>query len=191
MPHRDTQAHLLLAFDDAVIPECLAEFRVRKRDIPTLKEALQIPEEFMLEQRSVVRGTEGLCMLLKRLTYPCRYGDMLPRFARPVPVLCMAIKCVLDHIYATHHHQISHWNADILNPVALQVYADTIHHIEAPLQNCFGFIDGTVRPIARQGTNQQVLYNGYKRVHSLKFQAIAILNALIALLCGPGSMCLF
>lgn len=76
----------------------------------------------------------------------------------------MAIKCVLDHIYATHHHQISHWNADILNPVALQVYADTIHHIEAPLQNCFGFIVGTVRSIARQGTNQPILYNGYKRV---------------------------
>jgi len=49
--------------------ECLAEFRVRKRDIPLLEEALQIPDKFTLEQRSVVGETEGLCMLLKRLTY--------------------------------------------------------------------------------------------------------------------------
>ncbi|CAL8382674.1 unnamed protein product [Gadus morhua 'NCC'] len=46
--------------------ECLAEFRVRKADIPLLVEALGIPTEFVCEQRSVVDGTEALCMLLKR-----------------------------------------------------------------------------------------------------------------------------
>ena len=40
--------------DDMKDYECLAEFRVRKRDFPLLQEALQIPEEFTLEQRSVV-----------------------------------------------------------------------------------------------------------------------------------------
>ena len=55
----------------------------------------------------------------------------------------------------------------------------------APLNNCFGFIDGIVRPIARPGTNQRILYNGHKRVHSLKFQAVAIPNGLIAHLYGP------
>ena len=39
--------------------ECLAEFRVRKCDISLFEEALQIPEEFMLEQQSVVEGMEG------------------------------------------------------------------------------------------------------------------------------------
>ena len=39
--------------------ECLAEFRVRKCDISLFEEALQIPEEFMLEQQSVVKGMEG------------------------------------------------------------------------------------------------------------------------------------
>lgn len=178
----------LFDLDDMEDDECLAEFRVRKRDIPLLEEALQIPEEFTLEQRSVVGGTEGLCMLLKRLTYPCRYGDMLPRFGRPVSVLCMATNCVLDHIYAIHHRRINHWNAEILGPAALQAYADTIHQKGAPLQNCFGFIDGTVRPIARSGTNQRIMYNGHKRVHSLKFQAIAIPNGLIAHLYGPLGM---
>lgn len=115
----------LFDLDNMVEGECLAEFRVRKRDISHLEEALQIPEEFTLEQRSVVGGKEGLRMFLKRLTYPCRYGDMYTRFGRPVSVLCMATNCVLDHIYSIHHRRINHWNAEILGPAALQVYADT------------------------------------------------------------------
>jgi len=113
---------------------------------------------------------------------------MLPRFGRPVSVLCMATNCFLDHIYVAHHHRLNHWNGEILGPAALQVYADTIHQKGAPLQNCFGFIDGTVRPIARPGSNQQIMYNGHKCVHSLKFQVIATLNGLIPRLYGPVSM---
>ena len=86
--------------------ECLAEFRVRKTDIPLLVEALGIPNKFVCGQRSVVADTEALCMLLKRLTYPCRYSDMMQRFGqRPVPVLCMATNCVLDFIYDIHHRK--------------------------------------------------------------------------------------
>ena len=32
--------------------------------------------------------------------------------------------------------------------------ADAVANKGAPLQNCFGFIDGTVRAIARPDTNQ-------------------------------------
>ena len=45
--------------------ECKVEFRVRKRDLPTLTQALRIPQSFQLSQKSVVDGMEGLCMLLK------------------------------------------------------------------------------------------------------------------------------
>ena len=38
-----------------------------------------------------------------------------------------------------------------------------------PLTNCWGFIDGTVRPVSKPGMYQRVLYNGHKRVHALKF----------------------
>ena len=40
--------------------ECLAEFRVKKRDLPILAEAFQIPDSFTCYQRSVVSGMEGL-----------------------------------------------------------------------------------------------------------------------------------
>lgn len=171
--------------EDMQDDECLAEFRVRKRDLPLLANALQIPDRFICEQRSVIGGLEGLCVLLKRLAYPCRYSDLIPRFGRPVPELCMAANCVLNYIYDIHHERITQWNANILNPAALQLYANHINQMGAPLENCFGFIDGTVRPIARPGRNQRIVYNGHKRVHSLKFQSIAIPNGLIANLYGP------
>ena len=53
--------------DNMNYDECKAEFRVRKRDLPTLAQALRIPRSFQLSQRSVVDVMEGLCMLMKRL----------------------------------------------------------------------------------------------------------------------------
>ena len=55
----------------------------------------------------------------------------------------------------------------------------------SPLTNCFGFVDVTVRPICRPGEIQRIVYNGHKRVHSLKFQSVALQNGLIANLSGP------
>ena len=49
----------------------------------------------------------------------------------------------------------------------------------APLNNCFRFVDGTVRPISRLRHAQRVVYNGHKRVHSCKFQLLALPNGLI------------
>ena len=136
-------------------------------------------------QRSVFTGTEGLCMLLKRLAYPCRYSDLIHRFGRPVPVLGMINNNVIDYIYDTHHHRITNWNNDILSPAALQIYADAISAKGAALHNCFGFIDGTVRPISKPGERQRVMYNGHKRVHGIKFQSIALPNGLIGNMYGP------
>ena len=48
-----------------------------------------------------------------------------------------------------------------------------------------GFVDGTVRPICRPNRNQWEVYNGHKRVHSLKFQSVVAPNAIIANLFGP------
>ena len=57
--------------------ECLSEFRFRKADIPRLSQALRIPDVIICHQGTICEGTEGLCMLLKPLCYPCRYSDMV------------------------------------------------------------------------------------------------------------------
>ena len=165
--------------------ECWAEFRCRKRDISILSDVLGIPAVLECDQRSICEGTEALCMLLRRLSYPCRFGDMVPRFAKPVPVLSMVTNAMQDYIYDAHCHRVMQWNHTLLSPANLQIYSDVVSAKGAPLNNCFGFIDGTVRPIARPGEHQRVVYNGHKRVHALKFQSIALPNGLIGNLYGP------
>ena len=66
----------------------------------------------------------------------------------------------------------------------------SIHAKGAPLNNYFGFIDGTVRPISRPGQHQRIVYKGHKRVHLLKFQSVALPNGLIGNMYGPfGKLC--
>lgn len=98
--------------------ECVAKFWVHKRDIPALADALQI------HSPSVCEGIEKLCMLLRRVSYPCRYGDMMQCFSRPVLVLSMITNTVLAYIYDLHGYRISHWNNAGLRPPQLQGYAD-------------------------------------------------------------------
>ena len=77
------------------------------------------------------------------------------------------------------------WNQPfLLLPQVLERYAQIIHNRGAPLQNCFGFVDGTLCRIARPQNNQRAVYNGHKRVHGIKFQSVVVPNGVIANLGG-------
>ena len=43
------------------------------------------------------------------------------------------------------------------SPADLQIYSDAVAAKGASLNDCFGFIDGTVRPICRPGEQQRIL----------------------------------
>ena len=168
--------------DDA---ESWAQFRFNKNDIYRLQEVLQIPDTISTSNHMRVDGVEALCIFLKRFTYPCRYVDLIPHFGRAVPDYSIISSQIMDHIYSTFSHLLSDFNLPILSQNKLEEYCDVIHAKGAPLTNCFGFVDGTVRPICRPGTNQRVVYNGHKRVHALKFQSLALPNGLIGNMYGP------
>ena len=110
---------------------------------------------------------------------------MMPIFRRSVPELSLICNQVTDWIYNTHGHKVTRWNHGILNPPLIATYADAVHSKGAALNNCFSFIDGTVRPISRPMSNQRVVYNGHRRVHALKFQAVRLPSGLIANIYGP------
>ena len=66
-----------------------------------------------------------------------------------------------------------------------ELFAEVLHTKEAPLDNCWGFVDGTTRPVCRPAQNQRSLYNSHKRYHCIKFQSVIAPNGLIANLFGP------
>ena len=165
--------------------ECKAEFRFWRDDIYTLLDIFNFPEELRCYNGTVFDSVEALCVLLRRLAYPCRYGDLIPRFARPVPHLCMISNLVADEIYVRFGHLLRDLDQPWLSRPNLQIFANAVHEKGAALDNCWGFIDGTVRPICRPQRNQRLVYNGHKRVHAIKFQSVVAPNGLIANLYGP------
>ena len=88
-------------------------------------------------------------------------------------------------------HCITQWKDALFNPPALEMYARPVPDKGATLQNCFGFINGTVRPIARPDQHQRVMYTGHKRIHTLKFQFLVLPNGLIINLYGPAGNYVF
>ena len=137
--------------------ECKADFRVSQEDLPLLAEALTIPDHFVCPNRTVATGTE----------------------------LCLITSEVTDFIFDMHGYLLQDFNQPWLYPQRLQEYANAIHAAGAALDNCWGFVDGTVRPICRPGEHQRVVYNGHKRVHAIKFQSVVAPNGLVANLYGP------
>ena len=83
---------------------------------------------------------------------------------------------IVNFLYARFGHLLHDLNQPWLSPQHLQMYADAIHNKGAALDNCWVFVDGTVRPICRPKEHQRAVYNGHKRVHALKFQTVVTPN---------------
>lgn len=164
--------------------ECKQLFRFHRAQLILLVNTLNLPEFFKTNTRVKVSATEGLCILLRRLAYPNRLSDLRRLFGRSVSALSGIVDKVADHLFVNYRVLLQTFDQPwLVNN--LQLFADQIHAKGSPLPDCWGFIDGTVRPICRPGVNQQASYNGHKRTHALKYQAITTPNGLIANLAGP------
>lgn len=73
---------------------------------------------------------------------------------------------VVDDVQAIFSHLLTDLNLVWFDPKS---FASTVHEKGGPLTQCIGFIDGTVRSIARPIVNQRIMYSGHKRVHCIKF----------------------
>ncbi|XP_020909461.1 uncharacterized protein LOC110247369 isoform X2 [Exaiptasia diaphana] len=113
--------------DSMTEDECKTEFRFGKAEIGLLAEAMGIPDNFTCSNGTKASGIEGLCVVLKRYSYPCRYVDMVPRFGRSIPELCEIASEVSDFIYNNHGYLLNTLNQPWLSPDHLQSFADAIH----------------------------------------------------------------
>ena len=84
------------------------------------------------------------CLLLRRLAYPCRYVDLIPLFGRAKQEISIISNLVLDAIYSVHRHLLNTFTAPWMSPRNLAAYCEAIHDKGAALDNCWGFVDGTV-----------------------------------------------
>ena len=87
-----------------------------------LLKALQILASFSCPQGTVCSGLEGLCLLIKRSTYPCCYFDLSSTFGRLVPELCMIANTVLDLVFNKHGFRLTTWNQPFLTLACKRVH---------------------------------------------------------------------
>ena len=89
---------------------------------------MHIPDQIRCYNRVVVDGIEALCIFPKRFACPCRYSDMLPRFARPVHQFCM-----IWISFIKRNRRLGSFREPWLSQATLQNYAHVIHANGAPL----------------------------------------------------------
>ena len=105
-------------------------------------------ESLCCNQRSKADRIEELCKLLKRFAYPCWLRDIIYRFGRVVPEIRSMITTHFQEVlYNNHHSKITEWNNQLLSRDKLEIYSNAIAGKRAALSHCFGFLDGTMRPI--------------------------------------------
>jgi hypothetical protein len=92
---------------------------------------------------------------------------LVPFFGRAEPEISEIFKTIICDVHARFEHLLSSFSLAWLD---LEAFAAAVHAKGAPLTQCFGFIDGTARPISRPIVNQRIMYSGHKRVHCIKFQ---------------------
>ncbi|XP_023015958.2 uncharacterized protein [Leptinotarsa decemlineata] len=175
--------------NELVPAEVKNNFRFDKDNIIRLARALGLPNEIVTQQRHRISGLHGLCILLRRLAYPNRLCDLEPLFGLSAQSLSQIANEVADIIYQNHGHLIENLqNLPWLNLDKLRYYSHAVFAKDAPLNNCWGFIDGTTRAICRPTEEQENYYSGHKRYHCVKYQSLLSPDGLILSLKGayPG-----
>ena len=114
-----------------------------------LHERLGFPGKIVWYNGLRVSSIESLCK---------RYLDMMLRFARSIPQIYMIVNQSIKTVLENWSHFPRDFNQELLT-----VYADRIHKTGAPIDNCWDFVDGIVRPICRPTFGQRQVYNGHKK----------------------------
>jgi len=170
----------LLAMDPAFSRSL---FRFTIQEIEHICQVVKLPPVITTRERYTFSNIEAMCILLRRMTYPARWFDLELFFGRSSSALC-SIFLLLSEILVKKYKPILYLDRDRIAG-NLERFSRAIRQAGAPLDTCWGFIDGTVRPISKPVYFQRQAYNGHKRVHSLKFHSVVCPDGIIGHIFGP------
>lgn len=162
--------------------ECVEYLRFTRVQIAQLIIHLQIERFAQLRHscRYTVSAEQALCMLLYRLASPSRLQDMVLVFRVSRSYISSITNTLVDYLYGLFKEKLL-WDHKRLTLQKLKQYAKAIEK-STGVVNIWGFIDGTVRPIARPMAEQ---YSGNTGSYGMKFQSIVTPDGLISSLYGP------
>ena len=125
---------------------------------------------------------EALCMMCFKYAFPMRHGTMVKIFGCSTCRMSRIVSALRRLIFARFRDSI--FNPRVLKPEELEVFCAAVKN-KSGISTCFGFIDGTVRPICKPSVLQGACYNGKDRRHALKYQGVTTPDGMFLQLAGP------
>ncbi|KAF7336520.1 DDE Tnp4 domain-containing protein [Mycena sanguinolenta] len=166
-------------------PDCVWRFRMTADELVELAEALRIPDPFKTTHRYSFSAVEALCLLCARFRSAGEMYLLAMLYDRSQTAISECINELVELLDDTWEHLLGCDQEHLLHPDRLREYTTAIHNRGAPLMSIFAFIDCTIRRICHPTWYQRQAYNGHKKFHSLKFQALMLPNGIIGHLYGP------
>ncbi|KAJ6548358.1 hypothetical protein B0H19DRAFT_868836, partial [Mycena capillaripes] len=157
----------------ALDPEdCLYQFRLYADELVDLAVHMDIPEVFRTQHRYAFPRHEALALLLARFKSAADISDLSTKYNRSRCAISELINELTKFLDDRWGHLLNFDTNGLLGPAQLQRYASAIYAMGAPLNSVWGFIDCTIRGICRPTWWQRQAYNGYKKKHATKYQAV-------------------
>ena len=144
----ETQYGRRLDIDRLSVEQCVSLFCFTQAEIRQLCILLKLPEKFTSINRTTWSSLEGLSVVLRCLSYPCRLVDLSELFGRSPTCLSIIFNQTCMFVSKTWHIHLVDLQGAYLTPAHYASYAQSIGTL-CPLQTCWGFIDGTVRAMCR------------------------------------------
>lgn len=155
-----------------------------QEEVEALVTVMDIPENVYADNGVTEPRVTAMAMLLRRLAYPTRLTDIELEYGWEKTRFSRITHTLATYIYQRWKHLLR-FDSRRLTPAKLKEYANAVTAKGAPTTNVWGFIDGTLRKTARPVRNQRIVYNGWKRIHALKWHSIITPDGIHAHVFGP------
>ncbi|KIO28419.1 hypothetical protein M407DRAFT_182246 [Tulasnella calospora MUT 4182] len=162
----------------------MQQFRFTWAEVTELAAVLDLPADVVAENGVREDRVTALAMLLRRLAYPARSSDVEMMFGWERSRFSRICQTTASLIYHRWRHLLR-FDPTRLTASKLQQYAEAISSKCGFKVPVWGFIDGTLRKVAHPILNQRILYNGWKRIHALKWHSVITPDGLHAHVFGP------
>lgn len=159
--------------------------RFTQHEVHQLVNTLDLPDIIKCEQSKIKEDRiTALCMLLRRLAHPIRISDVEMQLGWERTRFSRITRLVATTIFNRWKHLLR-FDPTRLTREKLSEFGQAIAAKGAPLDLVVGFIDGTLQENARPVYNQRIVYNGWKRMHCLKYHAVITPDGIIIHVFGP------
>ncbi|KAG2124862.1 hypothetical protein DEU56DRAFT_708823, partial [Suillus clintonianus] len=154
--------------------ESLWQFRMTPSELLELARVLRLPSVIRTEGRHKFTAIEALGLTCARLRSSGDLYELVSKFDRSAAAISEIVTWVIIFIDEKWGHLLEFDHEHLLSPHNLEKYAEAVHKRGSPLTGVWGFIDCTIRRICRPSHWQRQAYNGHKKHHALKFQAVML-----------------